>query len=364
MQISTVDLRYALGLASRYVPSRTAMPILSHVNLTLEDGVFSVSASNLSAHIRVYTKVDSNETFNVTVPAKPFVDLINKVRDDVVVMTVNDETATTTIRYGGSRTTFRGILGDEFPHMRMDFDTNFTLEGKFFSRIVELTSFAAIKDGSHPVLGGILLSCDKGTLFAASSDGFRGSLFETEAPTDTPNFSCIIPAPALISLTIPDETIRFGVSDGVMGITTSTFAFTTQLISGTFPDIQRIVPASQPLEITVETEELKRAIETAMIFARDAGNLVKMDINGETITVSARTAENGDTDNKVSLAYSNVEAESEFQIGVNGAFLLDVLKIAPAMSTLGFDAPTKPIKITFTESIAFKHVIMPMHIVK
>jgi len=107
----------------------------------------------------------------------------------------------------------------------------------------------------------------------------------------------------------------------------------SQLIEGNFPDYNQIIPKSYSTRSVVSTSDLLKTAKTANIFARDAANIVRLEIvpGGELapgrVTMTATSAEVGDN-------VGEIDAVTASSPGV-----------------------IKPVG-----SEDFTHVIMPMHI--
>jgi DNA polymerase-3 subunit beta len=131
------------------------------------------------------------------------------------------------------------------------------------------------------------------------------------------------------------------------------------LIDGKFPQIEKIIPESHSTRVIVGREELKEAVKRALIFARDAANLIELIVEDGALTVSGDggTGSGAGTTRQV----ANVEGEG-MTIAVNGRFvqrILDAME-APQVS-LDLNAPTEPMVWREVGNASYLHVLMPMH---
>ncbi len=133
-----------------------------------------------------------------------------------------------------------------------------------------------------------------------------------------------------------------------------------------FPEVERIIPTAHSTRTIASTGELAKAFRSALVFARDSGNVARLRIvpgAGATpgyVSIAARSDEAGSNASQVD---AEVEGD-EIEIGLNANYLIDVL------STL--DAPAVSIETTAPGSPAVLrpaggegegdclHVIMPM----
>ena len=117
--------------------------------------------------------------------------------------------------------------------------------------MIQQVAFAASSDEARPVLMGVLVSVDKDKLTMAAADGFRLSVRKAvlSTPALTP-VSAIVPAQALKELarvaSDGEEPIYMVLPKGRGQVVfrVKDVEVVSQLIDGTFPDYQQIIPRS------------------------------------------------------------------------------------------------------------------------
>ena len=103
----------------------------------------------------------------------------------------------------------------------------------------------------------------------------------------------------------------------------------SQLIEGAFPDYKQIVPSTFGTKVTLNTYDFLKATRMAFVFARDAANIVHLQIvpggaNGMgRVVIAATSAEHGDN---VSELDATVEG-GPVEIAFNARYLIDVLQV-------------------------------------
>jgi DNA polymerase-3 subunit beta len=139
----------------------------------------------------------------------------------------------------------------------------------------------------------------------------------------------------------------------------------SQLIEGNFPDYNQIIPKSYSTRTVASTSDFLKAAKTANIFARDAANIVRLEIvpGGELapgrITLTATSAEVGDNVGE----FDAVIEGQEMEIAFNAKYLIEVLSVVDAAQVaLETTTASSPGVIKPVGSEDFTHVIMPMHI--
>jgi DNA polymerase-3 subunit beta len=233
--------------------------------------------------------------------------------------------------------------------------------------------FAASNDEARPVLMGVLVNVDRDQVTMAAADGFRLSVRKAALSSAAPqSISAVIPARALaelarisgdgeqmISMVLPKGRgqVVFRIKDAEL---------VSQLIDGTFPDYQQIIPRSYKSRTILSTGALLKACKQAEIFAREGSNVARLNIKAAAsemqpseMEISATAEETGKNDTVLEATVDGIG----LLIAFNVKFLREVLEVIKtphvALETSAANAPgvIRPVgEDTFT------HVIMPMHL--
>ncbi|MBN1286453.1 MAG: DNA polymerase III subunit beta [Anaerolineae bacterium] len=376
MQVAVLQdgLAKGLGTVRRAVASRSALPVLGNILLRTDEGRLKLAATNLELGITCWVGAKIDEEGAVTVPANTFADLIGTLPPDQIHMTLDGETQTLKLKCGATTANIKGISAEEFPLMPEAKDESaIRVSPDTIRDMIQQTAFAAATDNSRPILTGVLTKFEKSTLTMAAADGFRLAVRTTELANEveTPT-TLIIPARALneiarisadvesdISLSAPDgrNQVLFH-SDNVQVV--------SQLVDGTFPAYEQIIPRNYATRSIIYTAELLRACRRAEIFARESANTVRIQINpGEseikpgTLVVRATSQESGDNQVEITAAI----AGEAMEIAFNVRYMIDALNVIDteqvALETNNASSPgvLRPVGVE-----GYTYVIMPMHI--
>jgi DNA polymerase-3 subunit beta len=355
------------------------LPVLSNVKLSTDRGRLKLSATDLEIGINCWVGAKVEEEGATTVPARLFIDLINSLPPERIDMELVVRTQTLNIKCARYEANIKGIDAEEFPpvptleEVMARFDVkSFRLEPEALRRMTEQVVFAASTDESRPILTGVLTEFDGSRLTMAAADGFRLSVRSEELSeaTEEPQ-SIIIPARALKEL----SRISLGEENPIeMSITpsraqvlfhTSKAELVSQIIEGSFPDYNQIIPKSYLTRTVISTSDFLKATRTASIFARSEANIVRLRIvPGEELTpgymtIVATSAELGDNVTEID---ADVSGEG-IEIAFNVKYLIDVLSVlGTEKMALETTTPTSPGVIKPIGEEEFVHVVMPMHL--
>ena len=378
MKVSCSQDALARGLATvnRAVATRSTLPILSNILLETEEDRLKLSATNLEMGISCWIDSAVRAPGSTTVPARLLTDFVNSLPEGEVDLDLNGRNQTLKLASDRYKADIRGINADDFPLLpSVEEGVRFSLDPIELRSMIAQTVIASAHDDARPILTGVLLVADPdlGKLTLAAADGFRLSVREGEldAPIDG-RVSIIVPARALIELqrVANDEDDRVDVAitpnRNQILFQLRDIDIVSQLIEGSFPDYEKIVPAGHSTRVVINTKGLQAAARIASLFARDAANVVRMRVDagdelGGTVTVTAQAAEVGGNESEIE---ASVEGEG-LEVAFNAKYLLDVLGVVGSEQVaLELGGPSSPGVIRPMGDTPFTHVIMPMHIAR
>ena len=368
------NLARGLSIVSRAVSPRSTLPVLSNILIASDEGRLRLSATNLELGITCWIAARIDEEGSTTVPARTFADLVNTLPGDQVQLALDVKTQNLHIKGGASNNDIKCIDAQEFPPLPVpEMDGAVALNVVDFKEMIHQVAFAASTDEARPVLMGVLMNVEKDNVTMVAADGFRLSVRKAQLsqPAAHP-LNVIIPARALNELARvaadAEEPIYMVVpkNRGQVHFRVKDVEVVSQLIDGTFPDYQQIIPRNYKSRTLVSTASLLKACKQAEIFAREGSNVARFDIkqsNGEMqpseVEISATSEETGKNETIVEATVDG----SGVLIAFNVKFLREVLEVIKtpnvALETSAANAPgvIKPVG-----DDKFLHVIMPMHL--
>jgi DNA polymerase-3 subunit beta len=368
------NLARGLGIVSRAVAPRSTLPVLSNVLIATDEGRLRLSATNLELGITCWIGARIEDEGSTTVPARTFVDLISTLPGDQVALSLEVATQTLNVRSGTSTNDIKGIDAQEFPTLPVpDMEGAVQLNVVDFREMIHQVAFAASTDEARPVLMGVLIIVDGDQITMAAADGFRLSVRTATLSTPAPEpVNIIVPARALNELariaSDGEETVSMVVPKGRGQVVfhVKNAELTSQLIDGTFPDYQQIIPRSYKSRTLVSTASLLKACKQAEIFAREGSNVARLEIKPATgemepseVEISATSEETGKNETIVEATVDG----SGVLIAFNVKYLREALEVINTPNVaLETSAANAPGVVRPVGEDDFLHVIMPMHL--
>jgi DNA polymerase-3 subunit beta len=376
MKVTVLQENLARGLSvvSKAVSPRSTLPVLANVLIASDEGRLRLSATNLELGITCWIPARIEEEGSTTVPSRTFNDLVSTLPSDQVLLKLDVKTQTLNVRGGTSTNDIKCIDAQEFPPLPVpDLEGAVQINVGDFREMIHQVVFAASSDEARPVLMGVLVQVDKDKLTMAAADGFRLSVRKAILSTPAPApVSAIVPAQALKELarvaTDGEEPIYMVLPKGRGQVVfrVKDVEVVSQLIDGTFPDYQQIIPRKYNSRTLVSTSSLLKACKQAEIFAREGSNVARFNIktaNGEMqpseVEISATSEETGKNETIVEATVDG----SAVLIAFNVKFLREALEVIKTPNVaLETSAANAPGVVRPVGDDNFLHVIMPMHL--
>jgi DNA polymerase III subunit beta len=367
------SLARGLSIVSRAVSPRSTLPVLSNVLIASDEGRIRLSATNLELGITCWIGAKIEEEGSTTVPARTFVDLVGTLPQEQVSLNLTAATQSLNVRCGASNTDIKCIDAQEFPPLPVpDMEGAILLNVADFKEMISQVVLAASADEARPVLMGVLVTVDKDTITMAAADGFRLSVRKGTLSQAVPQpVTAIIPARALgeLARVASDGTDTISMvmpkGRGQVVFRMKEVEVVSQLIDGTFPDYQQIIPRSYKSRTILSTPALLKACKQAEIFAREGSNVARLDIKSAgdlepgAVEISAQSEETGSNETIVAATIDGVG----LLIAFNVKYLREVLEVIKAPNVaLETSASNAPGVIRPVGDDNFLHVIMPMHL--
>jgi DNA polymerase III subunit beta len=367
------NLNWGLGIVGRAVAARTTLPITNNILLETDQSRLKLVATNLEMAIVCWIGAKVEEEGTITVPAKLLTEFINSLPKDKVDVTMAPKTKTLSVRCARYEARISGMDARDFPPIpTVEQGLTTSIDVDTLRQAISQVVFAAASEESRPVLTGVDAKFEGSTLTLAAADGFRLAVYKMPLSQPVPQkIEVIIPSKTLAELNrlMADQQdpvemmVNPNKSQALFKL--KNIELVSQLIQGTFPQYEQLIPNTTGTKATVDVSEFLRATRTAAIFARDGTGIVRLlvnpggDLTPGKMTISARSEEIGEDVGDIDAIVQGPEAKIAF----NGKYLTDVLNaIKEAQICLETSSPSSPGVLKPVGSDNYVHVVMPMFV--
>lgn len=365
VSILTENLKKGVSVAIRGISSRAQLPILSTILISAGKDGLVLSTTDLELSFRVKVRAKVTEEGEIAVPGKLFSDLVATLPSGTVEIATEKEAL---VLSGDSvKVEIMGQSASEFPSLPKATGSGLTMDISEFTEKVERVGVAAARDESRPVLSGLLWALGSGVLTLVATDGYRLGIdllkkITAEAVEDGQKF--ILPVKAVLELARVLESgmealiVEFDQDKQQVIFGAGDVEMSSRLIAGEFPPYGSVIPTDKKMTATLDREALIEAVRRASLFAADNANVVKLEIDSDEITVTARSDQMGKS--QTALA-AEIDGEG-VTIAFNAKYLLDYLgSVDDEKITMETEGMLKPVVFRQPKS-DFVHVIMPVRI--
>ena len=367
------NLAHGLNIVSRAVSPRSTLPVLANVLVATDEGRLRLSATNLELGITCWIGAKIEEEGSTTIPARTFTDLVSTLPSDRVEMALNVRTQSINVVCGSSNTDIKCIDAQEFPPIPVpDLGQGIQINVADLKEMIQQVVFAASADEARPILTGVLVTVQGNKISLEAADGFRLSVRKAELSSSVPRpIKAVIPARALSELARiagdGDQVLTMVIPPGRGQVIfrMKDIELASQLIEGSFPDLEQVVPRSYQTRTVLATGAFLKACKQAEIFAREGSHIARInitpggDMKPGTVEISGHSEETGSNQTTVDASIEG----PPILIAFNVRFMREVLDVIKSPNVaLETTAETSPGVIRPVGEDDFLHVIMPMHL--
>jgi DNA polymerase-3 subunit beta len=365
LSLTQENLARALGSVGRVVSTRASLPVLSNVLLATDGNRLRLSATNLEIGINYWIGSKVEDQGSLTVPARLFAEFVSSLPHGNIELAGAENILT--IKSPHYESKINGISAEEFPLIpTITNDPALVLDAAVFRDALAQVVIAASADEARPVLAGVYMYVEEGTLYIVATDSYRLAEKRLELPEGAPAaFSVLVPARTMqelvkllgdavgeVEIYVDDNQVMFRIAD---------VELVSRLIEGQFPLYRKIMPESASTSFDIATAELARITKVASLFARESAGSVRMEIKaeGEVSVVSSDSEVGGNT----SSAECDVSGE-DGEISLNARYLADALAAVKSPSvTVSISGKLSPCVISPAGDDAdadYIHIVMPL----
>jgi DNA polymerase III subunit beta len=357
-------LAEALTLATTAVEKKTTIPVLTHVLVEATAGLVTFAATDLELGIRCSCRAEVKKAGVCAIPAKKLFDYVRLLAAGPVQVRMFED-SWVGLSSGRGRMRVAGMSRANFPEMPAMPELIVEIPAGKLALLVTRTAFAVSTEESRFTVGGALLLLEPGSIAMVTTDGHR--LAYARAPLDgvERSYRAIVPKKALSELVkvmaggSADDAIGFGADDNHLHFEIGSRHLFARRLTGNFPDYERVLPAGDAAVSTeFRTEELRAALERAMLFADGTSHAVRVEFAAGETRIFASSTDGGECEEAVSS-----EGGAALEIGFNARYLLDFLAASGAERVvLGARDAKADGELRALGDDSYRYVVMPLRI--
>lgn len=318
-----------LQAVNKVINSKNALSILDNFLFELNDGRLRITGSDQENIVSSCVEVmDPEGEGAIAVPAKTLLEITKEVSNQPITFELNETTNEIVVSFLTGHFNFMGINADEYPKgEKMDDDAVvLDLPGGVVKKGIEKTLYAVSLEPIRPMMTGIFWDIHEGDITFVASDTHKLVRYINYEVSPEVKKSFIMPAkPASILKGILDkdvESVKLTIGQKGARFEFGDYTLTCRFIKGNYPNYNRVIPSTNPFTLQVDRDTFLNAMRRVAIFASKASNLVKFDINGSIMKLSAQDLDYGTSaEERVMCEYEG----NPMTIGFNAVYTVEIL---------------------------------------
>ncbi len=332
------NLYQSLSVVSHLTSKNVNLPILQNVLIKIEDGIISLSTTNLEMAIGCILRGKTENSGEITIPSKLFFDYVSLLPNENI--NIKGEGSTIDISCGNFKTRINGLPSSDFPLIPVvKSDRTYQIPVETFKYLISRVIFAVATNEVRPELTGIFIQMEKegeGTkLTCVATDSYRLAEVVAVLGSETHGEQVIIPAKTLgevnrILAVFNDEVdipshVVMNLSDGQVVFRYGSVELISRTIEGKYPDYRQIIPKQFQTKAILDRGEFMKAIKTASLFSKNGLFDINLEFLSQEGKVSVRSVDSTRGEN-ITVCVAEITGQTN-TVAVNYRYLLEGLNV-------------------------------------
>lgn len=292
--VTSTGLLKNLQQISGVISSNTVLSVLEDFLFELKGNTLTLTATDLETMMRVTMEVsDAQGDGRICIPSKILLDYLKNLPEQPITFNVSEADLSIEMSSSVGKYKIGGERADDFPKEPAPGETTqFTMPSIALIESINKTLFAVSGDTLRPAMTGVYFEMDTDSLTFVSTDAHRlVQLKRSDIPCPTKE-GFVVPKKPLQQLraTLPadDTALNLSYNASHLFVSTATMSMSCRLIDARFPDYKAVIPADNPYKLTINRGDFVSALRRVSIFANKTTNQVVLEINGNSLQLSAQ----------------------------------------------------------------------------
>ncbi len=359
-------LSEAIGIASRAVSSKNAIPALEGILIDCREDGLTLTSYNLEIGIVTHAGAAVEETGRTVVNARLISDIIHKLPDeDVIFQTESDSICR--IQCGPVEFSIPLIDPAEFPDLpEIEGDTSFAISQGLLKNMINKTIFAVAQTDIKPILTGLYFDVKGGVLNIVAIDNYRMALRRERLDTLSnggADFDFVLPGATARELekilADTDEPVNVFLSEKKICFRLAGTTVISRLLEGKYYDYTSFIPKKGSIVAAFSKKRLSDAAErVSLIINERLRNHIRFTLSGNAARLSC-TSTLGNASDEILLDSSY----DKFEIGFNSRIFSDAIKAVDEENIiLELSSAVLPCVVIPEGNDSYIQIIMPVRL--
>ncbi|RYZ56051.1 MAG: DNA polymerase III subunit beta [Sphingobacteriales bacterium] len=292
--VTSTGLLRNLQQISGVISANTVLSVLEDFLFELKGNTLTLTATDLETMMRVQMDVsEANGDGRICIPSKILMDYLKNLPEQPITFNISEQDLSIEMSSSVGKYKIGGEKADDFPKEPAPEDTtSFSISSIALIESINKTLFAVSSDTLRPAMTGVFFELDTDGISFVSTDAHRLVQFRRSDVSCPTKEGFVVPKKPLQQLrgTLPadDTQLELSYNNSHMFVSSNNLSMSCRLIDARFPDYKAVIPADNPYKLTVSRTDFVSALRRVSIFSNKTTNQVVLDINGNSLQLSAQ----------------------------------------------------------------------------
>jgi DNA polymerase III subunit beta len=300
MSVSTEALVSALSKLVKIVPSKAALPILSHVLIRAEDSAAWLSCTDTELALTRTVNAVVNEPGTLALPAKTLLDIANQISEPDVHLFSEKRSAR--IAAGQFKLQLQAMRVEDFPILPITESKGVYLPGDELRKLIRRVRSCITDTARRYCVEGAQLEFKDNVLMMVTTDGKRLALAIT--PYDGVRQGGIILPTKLLDTLVDDDADGYNFSTSVnqLFFASEQASLSSNHVDAKFPSYERTIKnaTTNTNFVAVSRDLLSAALKRVSLVSGDS-KIVRLDVANDKLQLQAKNAIVGEAQEHVAV---------------------------------------------------------------
>lgn len=356
--INQQELKNISEIIGATIPKKAIKPILAGVKIYNNNDRIIFEATDMESSVRIISEAyDVKEAGQYVIDAETLKEIAkNSIANQIQFDLQNNKAVA---KFGTGLIKIPVMNVEDYPALSFaEAGDEIKMSADMFKEMTDKTVFSASDDEMQRNLNGVLFEFEGDEFKMVTADSYRMAvaqrLLDRGEQIDMNMFVPLKAIKQMQKLIKKDAVIRYDSKS--ITFTQQRITFSTRLMDVRFPNYKAVLPVAFQTEITANRKELIDAVKLISVIAKGKGDTVKFDIQGDTLSVTARSQDRGDGDVKLLIE----KAGKDMTIAFDPHFMIEGLsKYELEEITLKFVDESNAMQTGDEHDL---HIIMPVKI--
>lgn len=314
----------SLNIGGSYAGVSKTMPILDCVKIKVKgNGINIISSDTENAISKRCDIVSADFEGDFCVGYKSLMQYVKLISGDNIELILNDDMSVLNITHKKGSLQLPLYNSEEFPMIKMgEILTEVVIDSVLIHNwLIDAQNFVG-DDMLRPQMGCVYLYRRDGELGCVGTDGHK--MFYDHIHNDGDSFEYLISRKAVKSIcnaAKSNDYLTFKISNSNVTVLGDGVTVISRHLEAKYPNHKSVIPRENNIEVFINKKEIIESVNRCMIGASQASSLVKIEIDGMIMNLSA---EDIDFSMKAKEEIA-VSSTGKITIGFKATYLLDVL---------------------------------------